>query len=479
VGKILVVDDEQSMREFLAICLRRATHEVVAARSGGEALERLRTQPFDIVITDLKMPGDLDGLGLLKAIKSGAVKYTAVAGAAPLPIDPEVILVTAYATADTALAAMKQGAYDYLTKPFQVDEIIAVIGRALEKRALLEENLALRDQVAGRARLANLLGKSRGMQKVFELIGKIHSTRTSVLITGESGTGKELVARALHTEGSRSKNLFVAVNCGAIPEELMESELFGHKRGSFTGAIADKSGLFQEADGGTLFLDEIGELSPNLQVKLLRALQERKVKAVGATDEIEVDVRVIAATNRDLEAEVARAAFRADLYYRLNVIEVRIPPLRQRREDIPLLAEHFLRRFSTEHGHELHLSPEALRKLESYDFPGNVRELENMIERAVALSSGATINASELPDVRAAKQPVDAPNELPPEGVDLDRMISDYERIWVLRALDHTGGVRKRAATLLGISFRSLRYRLEKLGIEKGDDDEPGSTGES
>ncbi len=469
MAEILVVDDEQSMREFLAICLRRSGHRVAVATSGEDAIHRLSAQPFDVVITDLRMPGKHDGLALLQQIKTGKVRYSAAAGGTPSAIDPEVILVTAYATADTAIAAMKQGAYDYLTKPFQVDEINAVIGRALEKRALVEENLALRERVAGRVRLANLLGKSRAMQKVFELITKIHSARTSVLITGESGTGKELVARALHTEGARAKHAFVAVNCGAIPEELMESELFGHKKGSFTGAVGDKTGLFQEADGGTLFLDEIGELSMALQVKLLRALQERKVKAVGATEELEVDARVIAATNRDLEAEVARGAFRADLYYRLNVIEVWIPPLRHRREDIPLLAEHFLRRFGAEHGRVLQLSVEAMRKLESYDFPGNVRELENMLERAVALSSSPILGVSDLPNVKPPRSEPAA--EFPAEGVDLDRLLSDYERGWVTRALERTGGIRKRAAVLLGISFRSLRYRLEKLGIDKGDDD--------
>ena len=473
MAKILVVDDEQSMREFLGICLRRAGHEVTVAQNGGEALERLRALPIDVVVSDLKMPGGLDGLSLLAAIKSGTIQRAAVAGGTPAPIDPEVILVTAFATTDTAIAAMKQGAYDYLTKPFQVDEINAVIGRALEKRALVEDNLALRDQLAGRARLAQLLGKSRAMQKVFELITKIHSVKTSVLITGESGTGKELVARALHSEGTRAKLPFVAVNCGAIPEELMESELFGHKRGAFTGAIADTLGLFQEADGGTLFLDEIGELSLGLQVKLLRALQERKVKQVGATDELEVDVRVIAATNRDLEAEVARGAFRADLYYRLNVIELRLPPLRHRREDIPLLADHFLRRFSAEHNRTSRLSIEAMRRLESYEFPGNVRELENIIERAVALSSSALIGVTDLPEVKTSKLATPEPPALvPAEGVDLDQLVSDYERTWVLRALEQTGGVRKRAAILLGISFRSLRYRLEKLGIDKGDDDD-------
>jgi two-component system response regulator PilR (NtrC family) len=473
VGKILVVDDEQSMREFLGICLRRAGHEVALARTGGEALDQLRAQPIDIVVTDLRMPGELDGLGLLQTIKSGAIQRAPVAGVAPAAVDPEVILVTAFATADTALAAMKQGAYDYLTKPFQVDEINAVIGRALEKRALVEDNLALRDRLAGRARLAQLLGKSRSMQKIFELITKIHSVKTSVLITGESGTGKELVARALHSEGVRARLPFVAVNCGAIPEELMESELFGHRRGAFTGAIADKLGLFQEAAGGTLFLDEIGELSLGLQVKLLRALQERKVKQVGASEELEVDVRVIAATNRDLETEVSRGAFRADLYYRLNVIELRLPPLRHRREDIPLLAEHFLRRYSAEHNRPSRLTAEAMRRLESYEFPGNVRELENIIERAVALSSSQLIGASDLPEVKAVKiagaQP---PPVLPVEGVDLDQLVSDYERTWVLRALEQAGGVRKRAAVLLGISFRSLRYRLQKLGIDKDEDEE-------
>ncbi|MFN0253493.1 MAG: sigma-54-dependent transcriptional regulator [Kofleriaceae bacterium] len=470
MGKILVVDDEQSMREFLAICLRRAGHEVAVASSGDEAVIQLRTNPVDLVITDLRMPGDVDGLGVLRAIAND--KTTA--------IKPEVILVTAYATKETALAAMKQGAYDYLTKPFQVDEINAVIDRALEKRALVEANARLRDQVSGRFSLANLLGRSKSMQRVFEVITKIHSARTSVLISGESGTGKELVARALHTEGSRAKLPFVAVNCGAIPDDLMESELFGHKRGAFTGAVADKPGLFVHADGGTLFLDEIGELSMNLQVKLLRALQERKVKPVGATEEIEVDVRVVAATNRDLEAEVGRGAFRADLYYRLNVIEVWVPPLRQRREDIPLLADHFARMFARESGRPVTLSPATMRKLETYDFPGNVRELQNMIERAIALSTVSIIEPADLPDMKPSRMEVDTHAALPPEGVDLDRLLSDYERVWVTKALEQSHGIRKKAAALLQISFRSFRYRLQKLGLaskderdEKDDENDP------
>ena len=467
MGRVLVVDDEASMRDFLGICLRRAGHEVELAASGAVALAALSARAADVVVTDLRMPGEVDGLGLLTAVRT---RYP----------DTEVILVTAFATADTALAAMKQGAYDYLTKPFKVDEINAVIGRALEKRALVAENAALRDQVAGRVRMAQLLGRSKAMQRVFELIGKIHSTRTSVLITGESGTGKELVARALHTEGSRASGRFVAVNCGAIPEELMESELFGHLKGSFTGAVSDRPGLVREADGGTLFLDEIGELSLGLQVKLLRVLQEKKVKPVGGTAELDVDVRVVAATNRELEDEVARGAFRQDLFYRLNVIEVRIPPLRQRREDIALLVEHFLKKQAKEVGRPITVSAAALKLLEDYDFPGNVRELENVIERAVALSSSDDLDVDDLPRLRttAVRSVVEAASaglELPADGIDLDRLVAEYERAWVAKALDKTGGVRKKAAVLLGISFRSMRYRLAKLGFDKDaekDDDE-------
>ncbi len=463
MATVLVVDDERSMREFLAICLRREGYETSVAESGARALAWLEEHDADVVITDLRMPGDLDGLGLLRGIKDRG-------------LDIEVIVVTAFATPETAIAAMKRGAYDYLTKPFKVDEIRAVIGRALEKRALVEANLALREKVTGRYRLASLLGRSPHMQRLFEMIGKIHSARTSVLITGESGTGKELVARALHSEGNRAHKPFVAVNCGAIPAELLESELFGHRRGSFTGAVADKPGLFQQADGGILFLDEIGELTLPLQVKLLRALQERKVKAVGDTVETEVDVRVIAATNRELEEEVARGAFRSDLYYRLNVIEVRLPALRQRREDLPLLIEHFVRRFAAEQDKRIAgLTPEAARMLEGHDYPGNVRELENLIEHAVTMASGSRIDVEDLPRLRqsALSGAADgAQLAIPDEGFDLDRSLADYERTIVLRAMEQSGNVRKRAARLLGISFRSLRYRLAKLGMDEGEAEE-------
>jgi two-component system response regulator PilR (NtrC family) len=464
MGSILVVDDEQSMREFLAICLKREGHSVTTASTPAQALEGLEAEPADVIVTDLMMPGDMNGIALLEAVRERGV-------------DSEVIVVTAYATAETAIAAMKKGAYDYLTKPFKVDEINAVIARALEKRALVRTNLALREAVEGRYRLASLVSKSPQMQKIFNLIRKIHSTRTNVLITGESGTGKELVARALHTEGNRASEPFVAVNCGAIPDDLMESELFGHVRGSFTGAVADKPGLFQRAEGGTLFLDEVGELSLNMQVKLLRALQERAVKPVGATKEVEVDVRVVAATNRELEAEVAREAFRRDLYYRLNVIEVRLPPLRNRREDIPMLIEHFLQRYSIEQGKRINgLTKPALQLLQDHDYPGNVRELENIIERAVTLSDGR-IGADAIPELKRAPR-IGASDAgrlpLPDDGIDLDRVLTDYERELIERALDQSGGVRKRAANLLGVTFRSLRYRLSKLGLAQSGDDETG-----
>jgi two-component system response regulator PilR (NtrC family) len=447
------------MREFLGICLKRDGHEVSVAESGAQALEVLEQEKFEIVVTDLRMPGGVDGLKLLEVVKERK-------------LDTEVILVTAFASADTALAAMKTGAYDYLTKPFKVDEINAVIGRALEKRSLIEANAALREKVAGRYRLASLVGKGPQMQRVFEMVRKIQSAKTSVLITGESGTGKELVARALHTEGPRSEHEFVAVNCGAIPDNLMESELFGHVKGAFTGAVSDKPGLLRRADKGTLFLDEIGELSLNLQVKLLRVLQERKVRPVGGESEYEIDVRVLAATNRELENEVANGAFRSDLYYRLNVIELRLPPLRQRTTDVLLLADHFLAEQNQNQGKSIAGFTKAARKqLELYDYPGNVRELQNIIERAVTLAEGTYIDVDDLPPLQPSSK-IESPTqsgEIPEDGIDLDRVISDYERSIVQQAMEQSGGVRKRAASLLGISFRSLRYRLTKLGLDTED----------
>jgi two-component system response regulator PilR (NtrC family) len=465
VGSILIVDDERSMRDFLRIALTRAGHEVLAADGPAAAAVHYGARDFDVVITDLKMPGGGSGLDVLDGVKA----------ARP---DTQVIVVTAFATPETAIAAMKRGAYDYLTKPFKVDEIGVVIERALEKRALLRDNVELRAELQGRFRLDRLIGKSPPMQRVFELVRRVAPTRTSILLSGESGTGKELVARALHHLSPRAAEPFVAVNCGAIPDALIESELFGHVRGAFTGAVSDKEGLYAAADKGTLFLDEVGELGAQMQVKLLRVLQERRVKPVGGVSEQEHDVRVVAASNRDLDAEVARGAFRRDLYYRLNVIEVQLPPLRARREDVPLLVDHFVKKHAAALGRHLSgVESDAMAALVDYDYPGNVRELENIIERAVTLEPAERITRASLPELvprhSSRELPrISAPSDIPDDGVDLEREVADFERELILRALDKSKGVRKTAAKLLNISFRSLRYRLAKLGVDVGTDGE-------
>jgi two-component system, NtrC family, response regulator PilR len=453
-GSILVVEDERSMREFLEILLKRHQHEVSVADNGQAASDLIQDREFDLIITDLKMPG-VGGLQVLEQTKR-------------LHPNTEVIMVTAFATAETAIAAMKQGAYDYLTKPFKVDEILVTVERALEKRALVRDNLTLREAIKARYRLDRLVGRSPPMQQLFSLIQRVASARTSVLIIGESGTGKELVARAIHTLGDRAEQLFVPINCAAIPEPLIESELFGYIRGAFTGATATRGGLFAAAHGGTLFLDEISELTPSIQVKLLRTLQERTVKPVGAVSEQEVDVRIIAATNRNLEEEVARGRFRSDLYYRLNVIPLHIPPLRDREEDIPLLAEHFLQKFSAETGRPVRsITPEAMTLLRSYHFPGNVRELENLIERAVTLATSDRLDGSSLSELQKIAAPCSSvTTSLSADGIDLDAHLAGVERDLLLKALERTGGNRSTAASLLRITMRSLRYRLAKHGIE-------------
>jgi two-component system response regulator PilR (NtrC family) len=456
VASILVVDDERSMREFLRIALTREGHVVTLADSPAAARVEYDQRDFDLVVTDLRMQGG-SGLDVLDGVKAGHPQT-------------QVVVVTAFATPETAIAAMKRGAYDYLTKPFKVDEIAVVVERALEKRTLVKQNQALRDELEGRFHLDRMVGKSPGMQRLFELVRKVAPAKTSVLISGESGTGKEMVARALHAFSSRAQGPFVGVNCGAIPETLLESELFGHVKGAFTGAVADRPGLFAAAHGGTLFLDEIGELGTPMQVKLLRVLQERKVKRVGGVTEEEFDVRVVAATNRDLEAEVERGAFRRDLYYRLNVIQLHVPPLRARREDVQLLVDAFLRKHADALGRAIAgIEPDALAALCDYDYPGNVRELENLVERAITLESGERVTRASLPELTPRKRPAEAApgpgGELGPEGVDLDGAIAELERDLIGKALARTGGVRKEAAKLLKITFRSLRYRLAKLGV--------------
>ncbi|WP_437321935.1 sigma-54-dependent transcriptional regulator [Sorangium sp. So ce385] len=473
--RVLVVDDEPGLRQVLNIAFRRQGYEVALAPGAGAALEAIRQnpQPFPLILTDLVMP-DGSGIEVLAAAKARSSAT-------------EVIVMTAHSTVESALDAMRRGAYDFVTKPFSPAELIALAAKALEKSSIVAENQRLRAQLE-RLDLPSRepLGTSPAMQRISELIGKIAPTRTTVLITGESGTGKERVARAIHEQSDRAAKPFLVVNCGALPEALMESELFGHEKGSFTGAGARALGLFREADGGTLLLDEVGELPASLQVKLLRVLQERKVRPVGAAAEIAVDVRVLAATNRDVEVEVREGRFRQDLYYRLNVIRIELPPLRERPGDVSRLAERFLRRFAAELGKDVRgLTTDAMRALDAYGFPGNVRELENMMERAVALAGGPSIGLGDLPSAVAGLSASPAPllAQLPPGGCMLDEVLGEVERRLILQALERTGGVRKAAAKLLGVSFRSLRYRLAKHALATdadGDDDlEGGSRRES
>jgi two-component system response regulator PilR (NtrC family) len=459
VSAILVVDDERSMREFLEILFAGQGHETRSAAGVAEALALVREREPDLIVTDLRMkgPGGLELLGQVKASWPGI----------------EVIVVTAFSTDQTAIQALQLGAYDYLHKPFQVDELRLLAERALERQRLLRENLRLRAELSGGADFGGLVGRSARMQEVYRLIEQVALTRSNVLVTGESGTGKELVARALHQRSERRQAPFVPIDCGAIPPNLMEGELFGHVRGAFTGAAADRKGLFELAEGGTVFLDEIGEVPPGLQVKLLRVLQERSLRRLGEGRDRPVDVRVVAATNRDIEAEVRRGSFREDLFYRLNVIRVHLPPLRTRREDIPELTRHFVDKVARTEGRPAPLVlPEALEVLRGYDFPGNVRELENLVERAVALAGPGPLGAEGFLDHLRKPGPDGSAlaglmAELPAEGLSLDSALAGLERRLIEQALEAAGGVKTEAARLLGISFRSFRYRLSKLGLDE------------
>ena len=468
MAHILVVDDEVSMREFLEILLRKSGHTVECMKDGAEALARIGdgADEVDLVITDLKMPR-VTGLEVLERVKQA------------MP-DTEVVVMTAFSTTETAIEAMKKGAYDYIGKPFKVDQIKVVVDKCIEKRRLAVENRRLHHLVREKFRFENIVGRSPAIRQVFEMIERVALTRTNVLISGETGTGKELVAKAIHFNSPRKDKPFLVINCGAIPAELMESELFGHIKGAFTGAYTNKKGLFEEADGGTLFLDEIGELTLPLQVKLLRALQERKIKQVGGVRELDVDVRIIAATNRDLEDEVRRDRFRQDLYFRLNVIQIRMPALRDRRDDIPLIAQHLLQKLGKDLGKHLRgIEPRAMDALIAYPFAGNVRELENLIERAVTFEMSDVLTVSSLPEHVVAPPrtlgPMSGPGrelELPDSGVDLEGILADVEKRYLLKALEQTGGNKTDAAKRLGVSFRSIRYKLAKFGIagEDGSD---------
>ncbi len=447
---ILVVDDEETMTESLAAWLREDGYSVDTAASGREALEKARQREYALYFVDLKMPGGLDGIETMMEIRK-------------LQADAAIIVITAYATVDTAITAMKEGAQEYVVKPCHPQEISLLVERIIKVKNLQRENAILRRKLTRQYRFHDLISKSPRMAAVFELVREVASQRSTVLIQGDSGTGKELVARAIHYSGERSARPFLAVSCAALAETLLESELFGHDRGAFTGAIAQKKGKFELADGGTLFLDEIGDISPKLQVDLLRVLQERRFFRVGGSTEIAVDVRVIAATHRDLAAEVRAGRFRDDLYYRLNVINIQLPPLRERREDIPLLAGEFLDRLAHELGRPVsEISEEALRLLLDYDWPGNVRELENAVERAIVTCRTRVLAAEDFGFLRPAAPPPGAPSPLPP-GLTLQ----DLEKQYITVTLQRTQGNIKEAAAALGIDRSTLYEKIKRYEIPR------------
>ena len=453
-ARLLVVDDERSMRELLSIVLRREGYEVTLAANGREAIDHLERGRFDLLISDVKMP-DMNGVEVLRAAKR---------------IDQDMlgIMITAFASADTAIEAMRLGAHDYLSKPFDVDELKIKVRNAIEQRELRQENVLLKRALGTTHQFANIVGRSEKMLAVFKLIEQIARTDSTVLVTGESGTGKEWVARAIHFYSLRRDRPFVPLNCGALPDTLLESELFGHMKGAFTGANLNKKGLIEAAEKGTLFLDEIGEMNPLMQVKLLRVLQERKFRRLGGVEEIETSMRVVAATNQDLTKMVADGKFREDLFYRINVIPIHLPPLRERGEDVPLLADYFLSKFREQMGKDIRgLAKESVELLDAYEWPGNIRELENVIERAVALEKTQVILPESLPDHvarRSAKVP-SAAGVLPDSGFNLEAHVEGLEKAYITQALARAGGVQVKAAELLGMSFRSFRYYAKKYNL--------------
>jgi two-component system, NtrC family, response regulator PilR len=453
--RILVVDDERSMRELLAIVLRREGYEVLLAENGRTAIELLGREPVDLLISDIKMP-DLSGVDVLRAAKQ---------------IDQDIlgIMITAFASTETAVEAMRLGACDYLSKPFDIDLLKMKVREKIENRQLKQENVLLKRTLGLSHQFSNIIGRSEAMLEVFKMVETIARTNSTILLTGESGTGKGLVAQAIHFHSLRRDKPMVSLNCGALPENLLESELFGHMRGSFTGADTNKKGLLEVAERGTVFLDEIGEMSAVMQVKLLRVLQERRFRRVGGLEELQADIRVIAATNQDLARAIAEGRFREDLYYRINVIPISLPPLRERREDIPLLAEHFLAKYSQQMEKELTgISHDSMDLLVHYGWPGNIRELENVVERAVALEATPVILPDSLPtnirgeSPRAAAMPVEG---FPEAGFDLEAHVKEIERGYISEALKRAGGVQVKAAELLGMSFRSFRYYVKKYNL--------------
>jgi two-component system response regulator PilR (NtrC family) len=453
--RILVVDDERSMREMLQIVLRREGYEVLLAENGKAAIELLEREPVDILISDIKMP-DISGVDVLRAAKN---------------VDQDIlgIMITAFASTETAVEAMRLGACDYLSKPFDIDLLKMKVREKIENRHLRQENLLLKRTLGLSHQFSNIIGRSESMLAVFKMIETVARTNSTILLTGESGTGKGLVAQAVHFHSLRRDKPMVSLNCGAMPENLLESELFGHMRGAFTGADSNKKGLLEVAERGSVFLDEIGEMSGVMQVKLLRVLQERRFRRVGGLEEMQADIRVIAATNQDLPRLIAEGRFREDLFYRINVIPISLPPLRERREDIALLAEHFLGKYNEQMGKEIAaISRQALELLRQYDWPGNIRELENVMERAVALEPTPTILPDSLPTIirgNNAQAPLPTSEALPAAGFDLEAHVKEIERGYIAEALKKAGGVQVKAAELLGMSFRSFRYYVKKYNL--------------
>lgn len=453
-NRILVVDDELPIRELLSTILTGEGYSVSTASSLSEALKLIKEDFYDVIITDLKLPKG-NGIDVLRQIRR-------------LNLDTLGIVLTGFGSVESAIEALRTGAYDYITKPFHADEIKILVRKALEYKKLHKENIYLRRQIQSTHRVENIVGTSSGMQELFRLIQTVADSDSTILIFGESGTGKELVARAIHYAGPRRNHPLIPVNCGAIPEDLLESELFGHVKGAFTGAVMNRVGRFQLADGGTIFLDEIGDMSPKLQVKLLRVLQEQEFEPVGSTETIKINVRVIAATNKDLEHSVAEKRFREDLYYRLNVIPLYIPPLRERREDIPLLIQHFVEKFNKLKRRKITgFSPKAIELLQEYLWPGNVRELENLVERMAILKSVGEVTVRDLPQKFKVPEAetIPAVGPFPEDGIDFNSVVNDFEKRLILRALNKTEGVKSHAARLLKIKRTTLVEKMKKKGI--------------
>ena len=459
---LLIVDDEASLRDFLSIVFEEEGWSVETAASLEEAHAAIQRREPDVVLCDLMLP-DGSGIDFIREVKAAS------------PSIP-FVMITAHTSTRSAVEALKAGAVDYIAKPFDIEELKIIVGKAVERKELEDENVHLRTALEERFTFANIIGRSAKMQEIFSIVQRIAKTMSTVLISGESGTGKEMIARAIHYNSDR-RGKFVSINCGALPENLLESELFGHERGAFTGAIREKKGLFQEADRGTIFLDEIGETSTAMQIKLLRVLQERMVRKVGSNVEASVDVRVIAATNRDLSESIKDGSFREDLFYRINVIPITLPPLRQRREDIPLLVDHFIEKFcSRMQVPRKRISADAMRAIEKYHWPGNVRELENVVERLIALETSDLLTTKSLPEhvLLGARMP-EITFELPPEGLCLQDHLEAIGKIFMLQALERCGGVQTQAAELLKMSFRSFRYYAKKYDLIPRDRDAEGA----